>query len=77
MQCKRCGCAFGQEEQWAMVTRHNAPLEPVGFFYLCEDCHVTLMAWVGVAPDTPDLWRVPEPDADPLPGPPISCGGED
>lgn len=74
MNCRRCGCGFSQDEDWAMVTRHNVPMEPCGFFYLCQDCHETLIAWAGVAPDTPDLWRIPEQEEE---SPrPFSCGDE-
>lgn len=73
MSCQRCGNAIGTDECWARVHRRGAPLEPVGFFDLCEECHESLLAWVGVRPDTPDLWHTPEPQE---PVRPFSCGDE-
>lgn len=74
MNCKRCGNRMAPDEKKAMVTRWGAPLEPCMFFYLCENCHRSLLAWANVRPDTPDLWRTPEPEGEPPR--PFSCYDE-
>lgn len=57
-----------------MITRRFPLRQHGGLMYLCEECHRDLLAFVGVRPDTDELWRLPEPDIAPRPF--SACGDE-
>lgn len=77
LQCERCSHLFPQDENWAQVIRHGVPPERIKQIWLCEGCHQDLITFVGIRPDTPELWeRKENPDVE-VPVKPFSlCADE-